>query len=364
MLSIKEAIAASPLHTTVLSSPTDIAGLNGAGAALFSGRDSSSSPAFFLASLSQKIWAPRVVVVSRPNGIAGIVYAKERRVLGFPTGVIFGDATFGSMIIAEPSDCEIVFRAGIHALLQQRHVQSLRLLVPPDGHELSTLLGLSARPFDVCQTPVDYHSVLGLPSGYEEFLETLGHRTRRNFRYYRQRCEAAHHSYAERIPLHEFQKIALSLLKEDVVGADLGGINRALRIFASVDRPLLVGLRQQNGDWLSVLGGWYESNRAVVFFQMNSDKRHARFSLSLVIRGYLIESLIEAGIKNLVFWAGVGDPLNRYVKSIPAVAVYVDARNLAWRMLRRSINSRRHWLPPLLGEWIGGPVDNPAALSQ
>ncbi len=223
--------------------------------------------------------------------------------------------------------------------------------------ELSTLAALSAGSFDVCQTPVDYHSVLRLPSSYEAFLENLGHRTRRNFRYYRQRSEAAQHCYADEVPLPEFQKIAFSLLKQGVVGANFDGIKRALSIFAAVDHPLLVGLRRQNGEWLSILGGWYESDRAVVFLQMNSDRKYGQFSLSLVMRAHLIEALIGKGVQNLVFWAGVGDPLSRYVKPVPAVAVYVDARNFAWRMLRQFVNSRRNWLPALLSQWIGGPAE-------
>lgn len=305
-----------------------------------------------------------MAVVKRGDEIVGIVYAKERRVLGFSTGVIFGDATFGSMIIAAPHDREMVFRVTLNALLEQRHIRGLRLLVPPQGPELSTLLAPSTRRFDVCQTPVDYHSVLELPSRYHDFLEHLGYRTRRNFRYYRKHFEAAGHSYVEQVPLPEIQKIALSLLREKVVGADLSGIQRALNIFAAVDRPLLVGLRKRNGEWLSILGGWYEADRAVVFLQMNSDRKHAPLSLSVVMRGYLIESLIRKGIRNLVFWAGVGDPLNRHVKPIPAAAVYVDARTFAWRVLRRSINSRRHWFPSMLADWIGGPANDSSALSQ
>lgn len=364
LLTVAERRDASAVRTAVLSSPNEILALGESAHALLSRGTISMQPKFFLSTISPKIWAPRAVVVHQGSAPAGIVYFKERRAAGFLTGVVFGDSSLDSMIVAAVADREWVFRAAVDALLQQKRVQSLRLVVAPGSPELSTLLALAGKSLDVSQTPIDYHSVLELPSSYEGFLDGLGSRTRRNFRYYRQRSEAADHCYVEEISFPEFHEIAFSLLKESVVGADLKGVKRALNIFAAVDRPLLVGLREKNGEWLSILGGWYESDRAIIFFQMNSDKKHARFSLSTVLRAHLIESLIENGTDRLVFWAGVGGPLSRYVKPVPAVAVYVDAQNLAWRTLRRFINSHRNWVPALLGEWVGGPSNGCSALTN
>jgi hypothetical protein len=271
--------------------------------------------------------------------------------------MIFGDSTFHSMIVADPKYRQIVFRVAIAAILRQPRVRSLRLLVPPHGIEVDTVLQLASSSFDLCHAPANHHSVLQLPSSYRNFLNTVGSRTRRNFRYYREHSEAAGHVYVEEIALAEFRKAAYSLLKEGVVGANVTGIDRAINIFATVNRPLLVGLRRENGEWLSLIGGWYESNRAVMFLQMNSDKRYARFSLSLVARAHLIESLIGKGVRSLVFWAGVGGPLSRYVEPVPATAIYVDAQHFAWRTFRRIVNSRRNWLPVALREWIGGPAN-------
>ncbi|HWF48074.1 MAG TPA: hypothetical protein VG168_13785 [Bryobacteraceae bacterium] len=349
-------ISVLPVQTAILGSPNDIRSLSRDAADSFFARETSIDPEFFLASLSRNKWAPRVAVVRQAGKIAGIVYAKERLLAGIPTGMIFGDSTIATMTVAEPDCRRIVFHSAMTALLQRPHVRSLRLLVPPNGTELQSLRQYASMSFDVCHAPIDYHSVLELPSTYEGFLARLGSRTRRNFRYYREHSEAAGHAYVEDIPHSEFERIAYSLLKEGVIGAKQSGVSRALRMLAAVKRPWLVGLRSPGGEWLSIIGGWYDADRAVMFFQMNSDRKHAKLSLSLVARAHLIESLIGQGVRSLVFWAGVGDPLHRYVQPIPAVAVSVDAQTFSWRLFRRLVNSRRRWLPPKLAEWIAGPT--------
>src|SRR6266566_3172281 len=51
------------------------------------------APRFFLASILQRDWKPRVVVVSQGRRIAGLLYCKERVVAGIGTRIAFGDDT-------------------------------------------------------------------------------------------------------------------------------------------------------------------------------------------------------------------------------------------------------------------------------
>jgi hypothetical protein len=64
---------------------------------------------------------------------------------------------------------------------------------------------------------------------------------------------------------------------------------------------------------------------------------------------------IERGIHSVVFWAGVGGALERYVEQVPTVAMYLDKTTVLWQWLRRIIRSRRSVLPVRfrdLAEWI------------
>jgi hypothetical protein len=147
----------------------------------------------------------------------------------------------------------------------------------------------------------------------------------------------------------------MSMLKQSVVGARRSGVDRALRMLSAVGRPILGGLRRHDGEFLSIVGGWYEFDRAVVIFQMNNERDHPQSSLSLVARGYLIEVLIAQGVRRLLFWAGVGPPLHRYCNFLPSTRIYLDTPGLVWRTWRRVAARAGAFLPRRLAEfasWI------------
>ena len=63
------------------------------------------SPQSFLNSIAQERSSiPRVVVVRRGGPVIGLVYAKERKLAGFRTGLIWGDASLGPIIACKPED--------------------------------------------------------------------------------------------------------------------------------------------------------------------------------------------------------------------------------------------------------------------
>ena len=59
------------------------------------------------------------------------------------------------------------------------------------------------------------------------------------------------------------------------------------------DRLLAMGLRHRNGEWLIVMCGVYRPGAGVLLLQLNNDRDFPRDSLSVVMRAYLIESLIR-----------------------------------------------------------------------
>jgi hypothetical protein len=183
----------------------------------------------------------------------------------------------------------------------------------------------------------------------------MGKQTRRNFRYYRRRSQNAGHTYVETMSFADFKHTAYRLLAKGVVGADRSGLIRALSMISSSQRPIMIGLRNQDGELISILGGWYEYDRAVVFCQMNNDKDYHDSSLCTVLRGYFIESLISRGVNKMLFWAGIGEPLRHHCYFLPTTAAYFDKRSLHWRLVRGLI-ARSSWLLPhrlqTLSKWI------------
>jgi hypothetical protein len=196
---------------------------------------------------------------------------------------------------------------------------------------------------------------LELPSSYDDFLNGLGTRTRRNFRYYRRRFETAGGCYDGQMPFERFCSAAWHLKGRSAIHADVNAIKRALRMLSAISEPVLVGLQTPTGEWLSVAGGWCEHGRATLLFQMNNDQDHHRDSISQVLRSYLIEDLIARGIHDLVFWAGTSAPLARYAHRIPATALYLDSRSPGWGLFRMLASSIASHLPKRwreFGHWI------------
>jgi hypothetical protein len=229
-------------------------------------------------------------------------------------------------------------------------------MLPPDSYELPIVESLVRRyRLDHAAVPGENHLLLPLALSYDEFLQKLGPRTRRNFRYYRRKLEAEGHSYVRDVPMADFQSAAETLLAQKVVGANPIGAARAFAMLARAKRPILAGLRHKDGSWLSLLGGWFEASRPIIFFQINSDKHHSKASLCLVLRGYLFEQLIDLGVRSVIFWAGVGEPLNRYSKPIPGLSVYLDKPGKLWSGFRRMVAHGVRKLPPHMAwraEWI------------
>ncbi|HEX4750127.1 MAG TPA: hypothetical protein VH302_11350 [Bryobacteraceae bacterium] len=342
--------------TDVFSSEQEITALCGRVSPLLKRCDCTITPDFFLASVAPRVWAPRVITVKQQGELAGLVYTKERKVAGLPTGIFYGDATLNGIVAAEASERGAVFLAGIETLLKRKRTLGLRLLLPPAGFEMSALGPLlRSQTVDYVCNAATNHQTLALGRTYEEFLQRVGPRTRRNFRYYRRKFEVEGHNYVENIPLGEFRRAAERLSLDNVVGANREGMSRAFAIFSRVRQPILIGLRHKDGSWLALLGGWFEGARPVIFFQINSDKHHSRSSLCLVLRGYFFESLCRIGARSVVFWAGVGQPLLRYCTPVPTTSVYIDKRQAAWRGLRGGIASAVRMLPREMAwraEWI------------
>jgi hypothetical protein len=286
-----------------------------------------------------------------------MLYAKERKVWFWPTGLIYVDASLDSVLVSAAEDETEVFKMAITRLLRNPRIQGLRLLIPSaDRFDAALREVQSCNDMEVHRFEVQHHCVLDLTESYETFLGRLGAKTRRNFRYYRRRFEAAGGEYVPNMSLVDFRNAAFSLLEKDVVGANRKGLNRALSMFEAAERLMLAGLRDANGDWLAIVGGWYETDHAVVFCQMNNDAEHPQSSLCTVLRGYLFESLIvKSGINKILFWAGVGGPLLRHCEYLPTAAVYLDRPTLVWRWFRNAFEASVKFLPERLGihaHWV------------
>ena len=302
-------------------------------------------PEYFVAGVSEASM-PRIVVVRHGSELAGVVCAKERILPIVRIGVMVADLTFGSTLFGDPLEQQDTFLIALETLLASAGTRGMRLKVRPRSPELAAVRKfLASNRFDVHFSRVKDHASLSLPGTYEQLLLSFGYTTRHNFRYYRRRFETAGHVYLDNLSLDELRLAASYLGPKCRKPTQAYAIARFLKMMATADRPLAVGLKHRNGEWLSIIGGIYRPSAGVVLWQLNNDSDFPADSLSVVLRGYLLESLIHDGMKEFIIWNGTRPPLSRYVTHIPALEIYLDSPEYKWHLVRGLVSTFGAWLP-------------------
>ena len=310
------------------------------------------SPAFFLASVSPAGWRPLLVVVWEEQRIAGLLYCKERVVAGIGIRMAFGNDELGAMVVARPEDAESVMACGVSALL--KHMVALRFVV--SSAYLPVLKSVQADTdfsFYRCKD----HAHLDLPRTFEKFLARLGPKTRRNFRYYRRKSEQAGNEFVSTLAPEEFFMAAQDLLPKAAYAkrSSKHTQTRHRAMIEAMPSPMLVGIRRASGQWIGLAGGWHVGQRAFLIMQLN-DRTYERESLSIVLRSYLIEMLIDRGYRELVFLGGSSPPLTYYANYPEGFMAYLDARSLPWRVGRGAWGLVRKFAPVTFGRLLNSFV--------
>ncbi|MGD1097354.1 MAG: hypothetical protein ABSB35_35885 [Bryobacteraceae bacterium] len=306
----------------------------------------------FLASVSEE-WTPKVVVVRHGSALAGVVYAKDRGIFR-GLRLVYADLTFPGALPGDPVEQQNTYLVALETLLSSTGTRGIRMSVQPDSPALAAVRRLVvSRGLDSRFWPQVSHTVLSLPNTYEDILRSFGSTTRHNFRYYRRRFENAGHAYLDNLQIDEARLAACYL--QPKCSKSIAPIDRFLRMTAAATRPLAVGLKHRNGEWLSVICGAYSSAAGVLYTQLNNDRDFPRDSLSVVLRAYLIESLIRRGMKQFVILGGTAPPLNRYATHFRTIGISIDSPDYAWRLVRGLKSTAGSWLPSKLQRWITPP---------
>lgn len=305
------------------------------------------APRFFLASLISEPFKPCVVVVSEGTRVAGLVYCKERQIMGIPTGIVVADDTLGAMVAADPEETDSVMQCALRALLKRK--PALRWRVTSERIPL-LLQESAAAGVDVHLRPGEHHAYLQLPARYGDFLAGLSRSTRRNFNRYRRRSEEAGNKFCTVQDFGAFSAAAERLLPNSAYAVTNSVLQRSLAMVAQMPSRQLVGIRQSSGDWISLAGLWCTGDRAFMAIQLN-DRRLARESVSLVLRSYLIEYLIDRGFRTLIFLDGVSEPLSSYTDPRKEFMAYIDSRSLRWRFVRQGCMLLGRLAPKTFANW-------------
>jgi hypothetical protein len=96
---------------------------------------------------------------------------------------------------------------------------------------------------------------------------------------------------------------------------------------------LFAGVRAKNGRWLSLIGGRRHMQVTEIDCQMNLAGL-PRYSLSTVMRSYLLEHEVALGTRRLAFTGGTPHSMRHSLVPVEAVDVIALRRSASARMLR------------------------------
>jgi hypothetical protein len=153
----------------------------------------------------------------------------------------------------------------------------------------------------------DFFAYLPLKSDFEATMRSLGKRTRSHMRYYRRRaerelqCTFVPNVTISKEDFQKFNRLCTFPVTDEI---------SAIRYDACFNSPdsFISGLRNWKGEWLSIVGGQKNHGFVEIYWQMNLNSLPS-YSLSTVMRSFLIEHEISCGTRRLYIEGGTPHPM-------------------------------------------------------
>jgi len=287
------------------------------------------------------------------DDVAGAVLLYEYRVAGkgvrvFSTDDVTGERT----VIAPPEMRAEIAAAANQTLIERGAVLSMisfqgRL---EEGWRPAHRLGGRSR-MATRQRKVPRYLALG--ETLDDTLATLGNDTRRNFRRYRRRLESE--IGIEFVPHVKISREAFLQMNRDSTNPVAEDISEwRYNALSSIARPVLCGIRDTNGRWLSLIGGRRRQGVLEIDWQLNRAGME-RYSLSTSMRSFLIEHETALGTRSLFFEGGTPHPMRHSFVECDAVDIIAARTNSSrgWILSQFS----RHIFPEK--NFLGGALRDP-----
>ncbi len=180
---------------------------------------------------------------------------------------------------------------------------------------------------------------LRLEATTDKTLAGIGQRTRSNLRYYRRRSERDLGCvFVPDAQISDEEFLRFSKLCKYAVPDELA--KWRLQSLGLIQRPFLHGLRNRDGEWLAVVAGRRLSNGVEIDWQCNRADL-PEYSLSTVVRAYLIEHEVGLGSRRLYIEGGTPNPIQHSFATEQASDLVVVRRTLYTRAIRRLAPQRR-----------------------
>jgi hypothetical protein len=298
---------------------------------------------YFLTRPQFAVKIPHLILISSGSGsssasgdLEGAVLMYEHTVLGCGTKAFVTDFHGGHRaVIAPPSKRAMVATMACHALMKAGAlVVQLSFLDEMEG-KAAVLQEAEERGRNGWMWAVDIREMvwsMPLRCTYDETLAQMGKHTRRNLRYYRRRAEAEIGC--------EFL-VSPPLTLEDYFAANRASSYPVTEEIARwrfdslswLPGCVWLGMKDKDGNWLSLIAGRNHHGITEIDWQVNRAGL-SDYSLSTVMRSYLLEYEIGRGTKWLHFEGGTPHSIRNTLGREKVVDLMVMRRSMLTFVLR------------------------------
>lgn len=298
----------------------------------------------FLNSPSARAKTPSLLLVGRrqmvqpestsANDLDGAVLIYEYRIGGRGTGVFATDDLTGERtVIAPPEIRTEIAEIACRKLLD---MGAKAALISLDGRDEALRRSTAEAGTAAARMAIRTRLVpgyLALAETFQSTLATLGDNTRRNFRRYRRRVErdfAAQFVPSVEMGREQFlerNRTSTNPLSESIA-------EWHYETMAQVARPVFCGLRAADGRWLSLIGGFRRDGALHITWQLNLAGM-PRYSLTTVMRAFLMEYEIAQGTSKLIFEGGTPHPMRHSFTRVSVVDMIVQRKSASAWLLRK-----------------------------
>lgn len=248
----------------------------------------------------------------QPADLLGTLLVYEYSVGGLRSGLFTSNDRSGRTSLIAPSELRfsIAFFASTWLVRHRAHLVMLTFGegTPSDIATSNRLIdsGIPVRWATRTRSVPDF---LPLQGTMDDTLASIGQRTRSNMRYYRRRAEKELGCvFSPELEITPSELLAFN--RECMYAVPDRVAAWRLRNLRELGQPLLMGLRDRDGRLLSLIGGRRLGTSTEIFWQMNRNDL-PQYSLSLVLRSYLLEHEIARGAKRFYVEGGSSHPINR-----------------------------------------------------
>lgn len=266
--------------------------------------------------------------------LIGLVFATEHFIRGIGSGyAIAGDFAGRGAVLCHPQDeSQVLLCASTTMTSNGIHALHLRLLPSDQRH-----LRLPALRMECMQalTPGDR---MVLPETFDGFLATLGKHTRRNVRYYTRKAQAEGVEFASCLAKEEYDAAVARLNAASTFPAEPLRLTRDARLMALHAGCQRFGLRAPDGTLIAVLSGFSQGRRFHILTQLN-DAHYERLSLSLILRGYTVQHLIQTHHDSLQFMGGTSLSFGRFCVPQLYRSIFIDKPHGLFALIKRMLAS-------------------------